>query len=255
MNPWRLENKKAIVTGGTKGIGKAIADELLSLGAEVLLIARNQNDLENTKEQYAKEGYQIEILSADVSLPEDRQNIKEKTTQLWGSLDILVNNAGINIRKQTNEYSIEDYRQLMAVNLESAWDLSRLFFDYLKASEGGNIVNIASVAGQRALLTSTAAYAMAKAGMEQMTKFLAAEWGKDGIRINSVLPWYTRTPLAEQVLKDDAKKEKILSRTPMLRIGEPEEVARAACFMAMPAASYITGVSLPVDGGFLTLGI
>ena len=149
---------------------------------------------------------------------------------------------------------LEDLRKIFAINIESAFELSRLFYEFLSVEEGGAIVNVSSVAGQQAVLTSTAAYAMTKAAMDQMTRFLAAEWGDKSIRINAVLPWYIETPLAIEVLKDASKKEHILSRTPMNRIGQPEEVARAVCFLAMPASSYITGACLPVDGGFLSLG-
>ncbi|MEL7171092.1 MAG: SDR family oxidoreductase, partial [Bacteroidota bacterium] len=108
---------------------------------------------------------------------------------------------------------------------------------------------------RRILATSTAAYAMTKGAMDQLTDFLAVEWGPDGIRVNAVHPWYIRTPLAEQVLQDDAKRAKIIGATPLERVGEPEEVARAVAFLAMPAASYITGAHLVVDGAFSKLGL
>ena len=117
------------------------------------------------------------------------------------------------------------------------------------------MINVSSTASQRVVRTSTAAYAMSKAAIDQLTKFFAVEWGPDDIRVNAVLPWYTATPLVESVLSDPMKKENILSRTPLNRICLPEEVARMIAFLSMPAASYISGVCVPVDGGFSALGL
>lgn len=252
MNKWSLLDKKVIVTGASKGIGAAITAELLDLGAEVLAIARGNEALESLKQRLDHPG--LHIKTADVSAGYDRQQLLRWVEKNWGSLDGLVNNAGINIRKSTLDYEEADYQRIMSVNLDAAWELNRLFYPLLQKAEDGNIINISSVASERAITTSTAAYAMTKAAMDQMTRFLAADWGKEGIRVNAVQPWYIRTPLAEEVLKDADKKARILARTPLGRVGNPEEVASAVAFLAMPAASYISGVLLPVDGAFLCLG-
>jgi tropinone reductase I len=252
-NNWTLRGKKALITGATKGIGKAITDEFLSLGAQVMLVARSRDEVEDAVQEYMAKGYQVSGIAADVAQREGQDKILQAIKEQWNGLDVLINNVGTNIRKPTLSYPEEDFRQLMATNLESAWELSRMCYPYLKEAKG-SIINLSSVSSVRAIRTSTAAYAMTKAALEGMTRFLSAEWGPDGIRVNCVLPWYTRTPLAEQVLQDEAKKQSIISRTPMGRIGEPYEVAGAVAFLAMPAAGFITGVSLPVDGGFLSLG-
>lgn len=252
MNKWSLKDKKAIVTGASKGIGATITAELLNLGAEVLAVARGNEALEALQQKLDHSS--LHIQTADVSAGYDQQRLLRWAEQNWGGLDVLVNNAGINIRKSTLDYEEADYRRIMAVNLDAAWELNRLFYPLLKKAEDGNIVNISSVASERAITTSTAAYAMTKAAMDQMTRFLAADWGEVGIRVNAVQPWYIRTPLAEEVLKDADKKARILARTPLGRVGDPEEVAAAVAFLAMPAASYISGVLLPVDGAFLCLG-
>lgn len=252
MQQFSLKGKRALVTGASKGIGAAIVKTFLALDAEVLAVARGQEGLEALKE--ACDHPALHLKAADVSSAPERKGLRRWVQQNWEGLDVLVNNAGINIRKSTLDYEASDYRRIMAVNLDAAWELSRLFYAFLAKAEDGNIVNISSVASERAITTSTAAYAMTKAAMDQMTRFLAADWGQQGIRVNAVQPWYIRTPLAEQVLQDTEKKAKILARTPLGRVGAPEEVAQAVAFLSMPAASYISGVLLPVDGAFLCLG-
>ena len=140
-----------------------------------------------------------------------------------------------------------------STNIRSAFELSRLLYPLLKKSEQANIVYISSVAGQIHLKTG-AIYAMTKAAINQLTKNLAVEWAEDKIRVNAVAPWYIKTPLAETVLKDNAYKKSVLNRTPMNKIGEPEDVAAAVSFLCMPASAYITGQIISVDGGFMVNG-
>jgi Tropinone reductase 1 len=251
QNNWTLEGKKALVTGGTKGIGRAIVDEFLSLGAEVLAAARTENDI---KELLDIGNNKLHGIAADVSAAGGREAIVTAVHEKLGGLDILVNNAGTNIRKPTLETTPDDLHKIISINLESAFELSKAFFEMLKSSRGC-IINISSSASMTGISTSTAIYSMSKAGMDQMTKYLAMEWGPHGIRVNSIHPWYIATPLVETVLADEKKKKKILNRTPLGRIGEPREIASAAAFLAMPAASYISGAQIPVDGGFLSSGI
>ncbi|MEM8560355.1 MAG: SDR family oxidoreductase [Bacteroidota bacterium] len=252
---WSLGGTTALVTGGTRGIGYAIVEELLGLGATVLIAARTASDIEAQTSMWVAEGYDARGVGADVATLEGRAAVMEAIdAEFDGRLDTLVNNVGTNLRKSTLAYTLDDLRALMAVNLESAYELTRACYPLLKAARG-NVVNVSSVSTRRILATSTAAYAMTKGAMDQLTDFLAVEWGPDGIRVNAVHPWYIRTPLAEQVLHDDAKRAQIEDATPLGRVGEPEEVARAVAFLAMPAASYITGAHLVVDGAFSKLGI
>jgi Tropinone reductase 1 len=251
-SPWRLDGRRALVTGGSSGIGLATALELAALGADLLLAARQPGPLERAGQALleAHPGCRVERVSADLAEEEGRQRLLER---VGSRLDILVNNAGTNIRKRISDLSLEEYRRVQRVNLESCFELCRLLRPALLAASPSCVVNNASVAGLTHLRTG-APYGMSKAAMIQLTRNLAVEWAQDGIRVNAVAPWYIRTPLAEQVLSDSAYRREVLDRTPMGRIGEAEECARAIAFLCMPASSYITGHCLVVDGGFSVFG-
>ena len=250
---WSLKGQKALITGGTKGIGAAIAEEFLLLGAEVFIVARSEIELNARLDEWTAKGWQVRGMSGDVSEGRAREAVISRAGKQWGKLDILVNNVGTNIRKKTPAYSIEEVGLVMRTNLMSAFDLCRKAYPLLKSAGGGSIVNVASVAGLTGVGTGSP-YAMSKAAMIQMTRTLAAEWGPDQIRVNAIAPWYIRTPLAAGVLGRAEYHAAVVARTPMGRVGDPEEVAAAAAFLCMGAASYITGACLPVDGGFLASG-
>ena len=253
MNRWTLEGKKALVTGSTRGIGRAIAEEFLELGAEVLVVSRNAGEIDKMIADRKPRGGMIHGVMADVADADGRAVVAAKVDALWGRLDILVNNVGTNIRKKTPAYTLKEYSFILSTNLTSAFELCRLTYPLLKKGVDASIVNVASVAGQTAL-SSGSPYAMSKAAMIQLTRNLAVEWAPDNIRVNAVAPWYIRTPLAEGVLKNESYLSSVLARTPMNRVGEPVEVAAAVAFLSMPAAGYITGQCLAVDGGFLSHG-
>jgi len=250
---WSLQNKKVLITGATKGIGAAIVKEFANLGAELIIIARNKDKLNTMVNEYSEKGIKISGVAADVSKRNDYKEILEGINNERGELDIFVNNVGTNIRKSAENYSFEDYDFIMNTNLRSAFELSRLLYPFLKKSEQGNIVFISSVAGQIHLKTG-AVYAMTKAAINQLTKNLAVEWAGDKIRVNAVAPWYINTPLAETVLKNSDYEKSVLDRTPMNKIGEPEDVAAAVAFLCMPASAYITAQVISVDGGFTING-
>ena len=250
-NRWNLTNKKALITGGTKGIGEAITNEFIELGAEVIVVARDINAFKELKTKINSE--KLSFIQADVSKIEDIQKIISEIKIKWNKLDILVNNVGTNIRKKTIDYTQDEYDKVVNTNLRSAFELSKLSYPLLKKSEQGNIVNISSVAGQTHLRTGSI-YGMTKAALIQLTKNLAGEWAQDNIRINAVAPWYIKTPLAETVLKNKDYYNEVISRTPMQKVGNPEDVAAAVSFLCMPAAAYITGQCISVDGGFTIYG-
>ena len=254
MDSWSLDGHRAVVTGATSGIGLATARELAALGAEVLVVARKDADVEATVQSLRNKGHKAEGCAADLSGDDGRRAVRARVDALWGGLHVLVNNVGMNIRAPTADYPIESLRQLMAANVESAFGLCQLMYPLLRASRGA-IVNVSSIASRTVIRMSTAAYSMTKGALDSMTDFLAVEWGADGIRVNSVHPWYIRTRMTEPVLSDEGRRKRILDATPLGRIGEPEDVARVVAFLALPAAAHVSGAHVPVDGAFERVGI
>ena len=250
---WSLKGKKALVTGGTKGIGKAIAAEFLALGAEVIIVARKTEDMQEVLEHWQSQKLPVSGFIGDMSKAEDRKAGILAVSEQWGMLDILVNNVGTNIRKKTDAYADMEYNLLLDTNLKSAFHLCQLAYPLLKINPQSRIINISSVAGIRHVRTG-AIYGMTKAALNHLSRYLAVEWAPDGILVNAIAPWYIQTPLAESVLKNPEYLKQVLEHTPLQRVGQPEEVAAAAAFLCMPAASYITGQCLAVDGGFSVRG-
>ncbi len=255
MNHWTLEGKTAIVTGASKGIGKATAEELLRHGAEVLFLARSASLIRSAEEDFRARGWKAHGLVADIGEEEERTALVRWAEARWGRLDILVNNVGTNVRKPTLEATPADMQHVMDINAGAAFDLCRHFYPLLCRSAGASIINVGSIASQTGVMWTTAIYAMSKAALNRLTKYLAVEWGRDGIRVNSVDPWFINTARVERVLTDAGKLRQIEDVTPLGRVGEPEEVARVIAFLAMPASSYLSGLNIPVDGAFSQLGI
>ncbi len=247
-NHWLLTGKTALITGSTKGIGLAIAEEMTSLGAKVIIVSRNQQDVTDTVQKLNVVGPIASGVVADVSTTAGREKLVDFVNQS-GKLDILVNNVGTNIRKKVAEYQFDEYNHIMQTNLHSNFALSQALYPLLKASGEGVIANVLSVAGLTHIRTG-APYGMTKAALLQLTRNLAVEWTPDHIRVNAVAPWYTKTPLVEKLFENKAYLDEILEKTPMKRIAEPAEVARVVAFLCMPASSYVTGQCLTVDGGF-----
>ncbi|RZC93601.1 hypothetical protein C5167_007645 [Papaver somniferum] len=251
---WSLNGMTALVTGGTRGIGYAVVEELAGFGAKVHTCSRNEIELNRCLQEWKQKGFQVTGSVCDVSSSEGRVKLMDSVSGLYNTkLNILVNNVGTNIRKPSVEYTAEEYSKLMSTNLESCYHLCQLAHPLLKSSGMGSIVFISSVAGVAALATGSI-YGATKGAMNQLAKSLACEWAKDHIRCNSVAPWYIKTSLVEHLLEDKEFVDRVIARTPLRRVGEPQEVASLVAYLCLPASSYITGQTISVDGGMTVNG-
>lgn len=252
---WRLDGQLALVTGGSAGIGRAVARELLGFGARVLIAARDGNGLDAVRLELEEDFPDGEVRTcvADVGDEEQRRELIDWVEDIGDGLNILINNAGGNLTRPAIDYSEDEWRGIFEVNLFSAFEMTRSVYPLLMKHATSSIVNVGSVSGVTHV-RSGAPYGMSKAAMHQMTRNLAVEWAEDGIRVNAVAPWYIRTRRTSTKLADPDYLDEVLLRTPMGRIGEPEEVAAAVAFLCLPASSYITGECIAVDGGFLQYG-
>ncbi|MCM3122130.1 MULTISPECIES: glucose 1-dehydrogenase [unclassified Mesobacillus] len=249
-----LSGKTAIVTGAGRGIGRALAVGLAEAGADVALLARTEKDLTETAGMIEELGKKALILPTDVTEREQIHTAIAEIEAKWGKIDILVNNAGMNIRSKALDATDEEWQQIMDTNLKSAFMMSQEAGRIMKSQQtGGKIINIASVAGQVALRTGVV-YAATKAALMQMTKVLAMEWGQYGVNVNSIGPWYFKTPLTEKLLEDESYVKDILAVTPLKRIGELPELVGPVVFLSSDAGNYVTGQTLFVDGGMTIHG-
>ncbi|TVU10221.1 hypothetical protein EJB05_43735, partial [Eragrostis curvula] len=245
---WSLQGKTALVTGGSRGIGRAVVEELVALGAAVHTCSCDELELGERLAEWEARGCRVTGSVCDVSVREQRERLMQEVAgRFSGRLDILVNNAGIAIRKSAMEHSAAEYSLLMATNLDPAYHLSLLAHPLLKASGSGSIVFISSIAGIVALFSGPI-YGMTKAALNQLAKNLACEWAKDNIRTNAVAPGYISTSLTEGIFSDKKLKDSIMRRAPTRRAGEPEEIASVVAFLCMPGSNYITGQTIVVDG-------
>ncbi|XP_009630417.1 tropinone reductase 1-like [Nicotiana tomentosiformis] len=250
---WSLQGTTAIVTGGTRGIGHAIVEELASFGANVYTCSRNQMELDECLRQWKTKGFKVEGSVCDLLSRSQREKFMDTVSNYFdGKINILINNAGVAIAKLTTEFTHEDYNTMMGINFEASYHLSQLAHPFLQASGNGSIVFISSVAGLVSLPLCSI-YSASKGAMNQLTRSLACEWAKDNIRVNAVAPWIIRTSLIDVASQNPVHKEninKLTIRTPIGgRVGEPKEVSAMVAFLCFPCASYITGQIMCVDGG------
>ncbi len=246
---WGLQGKVSIITGAANGIGQACARLFAQQGAKVVLADIQDAQGQALAQELVAQGHQASFVHCDVGIKADVDALVEQVMQQHGRIDVLVSNAGIFKASPFLEVSESDFDEVLRVNLKGAFLMGQAAARAMKTTGGGAIVHMSSVNGVMAI-PEIASYNVSKGGINQLTRAMALALADDGIRVNAVAPGTIATELARQaVLTSDAARSKILSRTPMKRLGEPEEVARAVAFLASDASSYITGEILTIDGG------
>jgi gluconate 5-dehydrogenase len=252
MDPFRLDGKIALITGGSRGIGLGIARAMAAAGAELVLVSRSAEKLAAAAAALEAAGRPVRTAACDMRRVAEIPGLFASIAAQTGGVDILVNNAGGIVRGPAEELSAAELEALVALNLTSVFALCQAFAaERFRSGKPGAVVNIGSIMGELAR-PGVAAYAMTKGGVRQLTRALAVEWAPRGIRVNAIGPGFTRSDLTAGLWSDPAFREAVNRRTPLGRWAEPEDIGRAAVFLASPAADYITGQTLYVDGGLIS---
>jgi dehydrogenase/reductase SDR family protein 4 len=247
----QLQGKVAIVTGGSRGIGKATADVFAREGATVVICGRKQNALDEVAAELQGRKGRVVPVACHVGRLEELERLVDTTTRDFGKIDILINNAGTNIA-QGPALKMDDrqFDKMVEINLKSAYRLIRLVAPGMSERGSGSIVNIASIAGVRPQFQSLL-YSMTKAALIMMTQSYALELGPAGVRVNAIAPGLVQTVLSEYYWKDEERLQELMSRQPIRHLGQPSEIAEVALQLATDASSYLTGQTIIVDGGRL----
>jgi 2-deoxy-D-gluconate 3-dehydrogenase len=246
-----LTGKIAIVTGGNGGIGLGIAQGLAQAGAKIAIVGRNPEKSQAAAKLLSEQtGSPPLILTADVAKPDDVNALVRNVTDHFGRIDILFNNAGINIRRPPQTLSLEEWHNVLGINLTGAFLMSQAVYPAMKQAGGGKIINIGSMTSIFGA-SFAPAYATSKGGIVQLTKSLALAWAADNIQVNAILPGWFVTDLTNRARTEvTGLYERVLARIPTGRWAEPKDMAGTAVWLASPASDYVTGIAVPVDGGY-----
>lgn len=252
MNPFSVEGKLALVTGATRGIGLGAAQALAQSGAGVILVGRDESELKRVAEEMSKSSSQVSVAAFDLLRTSEIADWFLHLCLTVGTPDILVNSAGITRRKPAVEVSLEDWNEVFALNSTAMFELSRVFAkECIDKRRKGRIINIASLM-TAAARPGVSPYTASKGAVGQLTKALAVEWAKHNILVNAIAPGYIDTDLNKSLLADPDFDQWVKHRCPLGRWGTPADIAWPIVFLASPAADFITGQTIYVDGGWLS---
>jgi 2-dehydro-3-deoxy-D-gluconate 5-dehydrogenase len=249
-SPFDLAGKVALVTGGNGGIGLGLARGLAAAGASIMIAGRNQAKSEAAAAALTADGAQVAVFTGDVATAETAKAMVDATIAAFGRIDILVANAGINIRKPPETYTPAEWQSILDTNLNGPFFAAQAVYASMKAQGGGKIITIGSMSSIFGLPFATA-YSATKGGVVQMTRALASAWAKDNIQINAILPGWIDTDLTKGARNQlPGLHDKVMTRTPAGRWGQPDDFAGIGVFLASSASDFVTGTAIPVDGGY-----
>ncbi|WP_217587106.1 SDR family NAD(P)-dependent oxidoreductase [Lentibacillus saliphilus] len=243
----RLENKVAIVTGGSSGIGEWTVREMVKEGAKVVIADINEELGQKLADELNQDGKHTVFQFVDVSKEDDIVSMVNRAEAEFGKLDIIFSNAGIGAMHPSTELDYEDWQRIISINLDGVFLCAKHAIKAMQKTGGGSVINCSSILGHVGQ-AATAAYTAAKGGVTNLTRALAVEYAKENIRVNAICPGYVDTPILDGV--EPEMKEALISLHPIGRLGRPEEIAKAAVFLASDEASFVIGANLLVDGGY-----
>ena len=250
LDDFRLDGKVSIVTGASRGLGRAMAEGLAEAGSDVVLAARDEELLGTVAEAMQPLGGKTLVVLTNVAKEKDLDHLVEQTVAEFGRIDVLVNNAGTTARHAALDFSIEEWDRVLAVNLRSVFLLSQKVARVMMQHDGGKVINVASMLSEVGVPTIPA-YAASKGGIRQLTKALAVEWAEHSICVNAIGPGFFRTDMTQVLYHNPERYRQIIDRVSIKRWGDPEDLKGAVVYLASKASDYVTGQILYVDGGYL----
>jgi len=250
MKMFDLSGKVAVVTGGNGGIGLGMAVGLAQAGADIVIASRDAAKNAAAESRLREEGVRAVAIPTDVRSQDSCRALIDRTVAEFGRIDILVNNSGMNFRKQPQDFTLEEFHEVMDTNLTGAFLLSQAVYPHFLAQGGGKVINIGSIASFMGSPVGVA-YAPSKGGIVQLSKVLAVAWAKDNIQVNAILPGWIDTPLSVKSRAEiPGLEQAVIGRTPAGRWGGPEDFAGAAVYFASAASDFVNGATLVIDGGY-----